>query len=256
MERCPTCRGSGMQVRVQQLGPGLVQQIQTMCGECQGQGERINPKDRCKHCMGKKVIRERKVLEVHVEKGMVDSQKIIFNGEGDQEPGLEPGDIVIVLDEKDHPVFKRSGNNLVMRMELELVEALCGFSKVIRTMDERDLVISTIPGEVIKQGDIKCIYNEGMPQYRNPFDKGLLIIQFSVNFPKTIPVDLVPQLESVLPPRPEMIISDQAEEVVLMDYDPESESRRQRARGQAYEDDEDHQGRHGMGGPGVQCATQ
>ncbi len=53
-----------------------------------------------------------------------------------------------------------------------------------------------------------------------------------------------------------MIISDQAEEVVLMDYDPESESRRQRARGQAYEDDEDHQGRHGMGGPGVQCATQ
>ncbi len=98
-------------------------------------------------------------------------------------------------------IGRRSGNNLVMRMELELVEALCGFSKVIRTMDERDLVISTIPGEVIKQGDIKCIYNEGMPQYRNPFDKGLLIIQFSVNFPKTIPVDLVPQLESVLPPR-------------------------------------------------------
>ena len=55
VERCPNCRGSGMQVRVQQFGPGLVQQIQSMCGECQGQGERINPKDRCKTCLGKKV---------------------------------------------------------------------------------------------------------------------------------------------------------------------------------------------------------
>lgn len=44
-----------MQVRVQQIGPGMVQQIQSVCGECQGQGERINAKDRCKSCVGKKV---------------------------------------------------------------------------------------------------------------------------------------------------------------------------------------------------------
>lgn len=55
MERCPNCRGSGMQVRIQQIGPGMVQQIQSVCGECQGQGERINAKDRCKVCLGKKV---------------------------------------------------------------------------------------------------------------------------------------------------------------------------------------------------------
>merc|ERR1719268_431582 len=42
------CRGTGMQVRIQQLGPGMMQQIQSMCGECQGQGERIDPKLRCK----------------------------------------------------------------------------------------------------------------------------------------------------------------------------------------------------------------
>ena len=44
-----------MQVRIQQIGPGMVQQIQSVCGECQGQGERINAKDRCKSCAGKKV---------------------------------------------------------------------------------------------------------------------------------------------------------------------------------------------------------
>lgn len=55
VETCPNCRGSGMQIRVQQLGPGFVQQIQSMCEECRGQGERINPRDRCKQCSGKKV---------------------------------------------------------------------------------------------------------------------------------------------------------------------------------------------------------
>lgn len=53
-----------------------------------------------------KVIRERKILEVNVDKGMVDGQKITFSGEGDQEPGLEPGDIIIVLDEREHKVYK------------------------------------------------------------------------------------------------------------------------------------------------------
>ncbi|MPC08770.1 DnaJ subfamily A member 1 [Portunus trituberculatus] len=53
-EKCPSCRGTGMQVRIQQLGPGMVSQVQSMCGECRGQGERINPKDRCKACEGRK----------------------------------------------------------------------------------------------------------------------------------------------------------------------------------------------------------
>ena len=44
-----------MQVRVQQLGPGMMQQIQSVCHECQGQGERIDPKHRCKTCNGRKV---------------------------------------------------------------------------------------------------------------------------------------------------------------------------------------------------------
>ncbi|VEN41254.1 unnamed protein product [Callosobruchus maculatus] len=167
VEQCPTCKGTGMQVQVQQLGPGMLQQIQTVCPECRGQGERINPKDRCKQCQGKKVVRDRKILEVHVDKGMSDGQKIIFNGEGDQEPDLEPGDIIIVLDEKEHPTFKRSGNDLILRMEIQLVEALCGFQKVIQTLDDRDLVITTLPGEVIKHGDVKCILNEGELAFEN-----------------------------------------------------------------------------------------
>merc|ERR1719238_2456430 len=63
VQKCPTCRGSGMQVRIQQLGPGMMQQIQSMCQECHGEGERVDPKLRCKKCNGRKVNRERKILE-------------------------------------------------------------------------------------------------------------------------------------------------------------------------------------------------
>ena len=78
---------------------------------------------------------------------MKDGQEIRFTGEGDQEPGLEPGDIVIVLDEKEHGTFKRHGTDLVMNTEIDLVEALCGFQKTIKTLDDRVLVITSYPGK-------------------------------------------------------------------------------------------------------------
>lgn len=78
--------------------------------------------------------------------GMRDGQQIRFNGEGDQEPDLEPGDIVIVLDEAEHALFKRRGADLLLDMEINLVEALCGFQKTITTLDNRTLVITNLPG--------------------------------------------------------------------------------------------------------------
>lgn len=77
---------------------------------------------------------------------MKDGQKITFHGEGDQEPGLEPGDVIIVLDQKEHAMFQRQGDDLVMKMNLKLVEALCGFKKTVEMLDGRLLVISTQPG--------------------------------------------------------------------------------------------------------------
>jgi len=250
-QKCQHCRGSGMQVRIQQIGPGMMQQIQSMCQECHGEGESVDPKLRCKKCNGKKVNRERKILEVNVDKGMEDGQKITFSGEGDQEPGLEAGDIIIVLDEKQHPTFKRNGMDLVMQMEISLTEALCGMKKVIQTLDDRALVMQTVPGEVLKTGDFKAVQGEGMPQYRNPFEKGRLIISFEVKFPPALDPAVAAQLAQILPPAPEPIIPDDHEEVDLNDFDPKND-RQSNARHQYDEDDEGHGGH----GPGVSCATQ
>ncbi|XP_041458322.1 dnaJ homolog subfamily A member 1-like [Lytechinus variegatus] len=253
VEKCGTCHGTGMQVHVRQLHPGMVQQIQSMCSACEGQGERISAKDRCKSCHGQKVIRERKILEVHIDKGMKDGQKITFRGEGDQEPGLEPGDIIIILDEKQHETFRRRGNDLlIMSFKIDLVEALCGFQKVINTLDKREIVVMAHPGEIIKPGDIKMVVGEGMPLYKNPFEKGRLIIQFQINFPENnvIQESNLRKLETILPPREECIVTDDMEMVNLTEYTLEHDSQRHRGSGHAYEeDDEGHMPR------GMQCQS-
>lgn len=216
IDKCMQCRGSGLETRIQQIGPGLVQHMEQVCRKCSGTGEIISEKDRCKQCSGRKTVRERKVLEVHIEKGMRDGQKIVFSGEGDHEPESQPGDIIILLDEKEHESFIHAGTDLMMKMPIQLVEALCGFNRVIKTLDDRELVITSPPGEVIKHEMTKCIMDEGMPLYKNPLEKGRLIIQFEVIFPETIPVSVIPALEQCLPARPEVAIPIDAEQCTLV----------------------------------------
>ena len=67
-----------------------------------------------------------------------------------------------------------------MRMDVSLSESLCGFKRVLKTLDKRDIIIQTKPGEVIKHGAIKMVPEEGFPTHRDPFNKGRLIIVFNV----------------------------------------------------------------------------
>uniref|UniRef100_A0AAY5KRT0 DnaJ heat shock protein family (Hsp40) member A2a n=1 Tax=Esox lucius TaxID=8010 RepID=A0AAY5KRT0_ESOLU len=249
---CGTCNGQGGKTG---LAPGMVQQMQSVCTDCNGEGEVINEKDRCKKCEGKKVSKEVKILEVHVDKGMKHGQKITFGGEADQAPGVEPGDIVLVLQEKEHEIYKREAHDLHMTHKIGLVEALCGFQFTLKHLDGRHIVVKYPAGKVIEPGSIRVVRGEGMPQYRNPFEKGDLYIKFEVQFPDNnwISPEKLTELEDLLPIRAETpIVSGDAEEVDLQDYDVSQGS--SGGRREAYNDSSDEEGGHH--GPGVQCAHQ
>jgi len=94
---------------------------------------------------------------------MTNGQKITFTGEGDQAPGIIPGDVVIVIEEKEHPRFKRKGADLFYQASIELLTALAGGKFAIEHLDGRALVVTINPGEVIKPGETKCIPLHGMP---------------------------------------------------------------------------------------------
>lgn len=258
VQTCRTCNGSGVETRIQQLGIGYFQQIQHVCPTCHGRREVIDPKNSCKNCQGAKVVREKKIVEVHIDPGMANGKTIRFSGEGDREPGIEPGDIVIVINEQEHDRFVRRSSDLICTMQLGLSEAICGFRRTIETLDKRTLVLSSKPGEVIKNNEYREISGEGMPQHKNPFEKGKLIVRFQVVFPPDnfLPPELVGKLRSLLPgPTRRDAITSDAEEVVLHPFDPERDSRQRRdaGRSEAYDDDDD--GRGGGPNPRLQCAS-
>lgn len=158
-------------MELRQVGMGMVQQVQRRCPNCNGEGYLYKKK------------KERKVLEVLIEKGMKHKQKIVFNGMGEEKPNVETGNLNIVIDEKEHPVFKRKGADLLVKKTVSLNEALCGFEWKIEHLDGRDLIVRSQPGEIIRPEAIKIIPNEGMPSYGNPFVKGNLYVVFDVEFP-------------------------------------------------------------------------
>jgi len=254
-KKCDSCKGQGIKMVVRQIGPGMIQQMQTVCPSCKGEGEVIKDDDRCSECGGEKVVKERKIIEVIVEKGMQNNQKIVFSGEADEAPGVLPGDVIFVLQEKEHPIFKRQGEDLFMDKTITLLEALCGFQFAVTHLDSRKLLVKSEQNTVIKPGDIKAIQEEGMPIYKRPMDRGVLYIKFTVEFPE--PSKLLPEhksrLEEILPPRPKLEYDpNDVEEVKLKEAIPNSGNSRQNGgKPQKREYDEDEEAR-----PGVQCQQQ
>jgi len=235
----------------------MIQQMQHVCPDCKGSGETIVEKDRCGQCKGQKVVQDKKLLEVHVEKGMQHGQKITFQGEADEAPDTVTGDIVFVLQQKEHPKFKRKVDDLFVEHTLSLTEALCGFQFPLTHLDGRQLLIKSTPMEIIKPGQFKAINDEGMPHYQRPFMKGRLYIHFSVDVPESgsLSPEQIANLEKVLPPRSSSQMTemelDECEETTLHDVNIDDEMRRKQSHAQeAYDEDEE------SSGPRTQCAQQ
>jgi len=249
---CSDCNGRGIKVSLRQIGPGMVQQMQTTCPGCKGAGKVITERDKCRSCSGSKVYKDKKVLEVNIEKGMKNGQKIKFSGEADETPGSIPGDVVIVLQEKEHDVFKRKGADLVISLNLQLSEALCGFVKTITHLDGRLLKIESPPGTVMPHESVRVIQGEGMPYHGNPFTKGRLFIQFKVIFPKTLPVRAITALDAVLPKPAPPSLSGEEEECNMTEVDLSQFGQADgRSTRDATADDDDEGG--GGGAQRVQC---
>jgi DnaJ family protein A protein 2 len=270
---CKDCRGQGIRVVIRQLGPGMIQQMQTQCDRCNGEGTVIPDKDRCKTCKGVKTTKEKKTLEVFVSKGMAHNTKIPFKGEADEAPNTIPGDVIVVLQQKEHEVFKRDGPNLFMKKKLTLQEALCGFKFIVVHLDNRHLIVKSEDSTIITPGAYKAIKDEGMPSVKNPYVRGSLYIEFDIEFPKAeqLTKEIKQNLIKLLPsPSPQQLPTyeqpmdtdgnptappeqKEAEEVTLTDVDITQEKRKfEEQHKEAYEEDEDRGGR----GQGQPCRAQ
>ena len=185
---------------------------------------------------------------------MPSNHKFKFSGEGDHEPGKEPGDIIIQLEEKKHDTFQRHGVDLSMRLDITLSEALCGLKRVIETLDKRQIVIQTKPGEVIKHGAIKMILEEGFPTYKDPFNKGRLIVVFNVEFPESLTHDAARKIAQGLPKVQKVDSPKNSEQVKMEEFDGKG-AWGGGAEANGHDEDDEDEGPQFTGGP-QQCAHQ
>lgn len=255
METCPMCNGSGVRVQIRRLGP-MTQQTRSPCTCRQG---KVIPEGReCRKCSGVGTCKERKVLEVFIEKGVPDGYRIVFSGEADHRPDTIPGDVRFVVQQQEHPVFHRKGNNLLMVKEISLYEALTGYKFVVNQLDGRKLLIQSNPGEVTAHGALKAVKNEGMPIHKSPFEKGHLFIEFHVVMPTAAEMSLKGNqlkdaLKRILPVPPLKIREDDpdVEPHFTSEITPEELHGGRGGRGrEAYEEDGEDEG------PRVQCRQQ
>lgn len=127
---------------------------------------------------------EEKILTINLKPGWKAGTKITFANEGDVQPDGSFQDVVFVVEEKPHETFKRNGNELEQTLTLSLKEALCGYSKVVNTIDGKRIKIEssrpTSPGQEVRYP------SHGMPISKQPGKRGDLVIKVQVQFPATL----------------------------------------------------------------------
>lgn len=136
---------------------------------------------------------EDKVLEIHIHPGWKSGTKIRFPKAGNEaSPTGDAQDLVFVVEEKPHEVFKREDNNLVANVKIPLVDALTGppsgtKEKVLELLDGRKLRVP-FPVGVVKPGQQTKIHGEGMPVRKDGAakTKGDLIVNWDVVFPASL----------------------------------------------------------------------
>ena len=126
------------------------------------------------------MTKEKKIIEVDIDKGTPNKYEYKFHGEADEYPGMEAGDVIIVCQEQPHKRFKRKGADLLIEKNITLVDALTGVDFTINHLDGTPLRIKNNPGEVIKPDDLKTLENKGLPFHKRSYEFGNLYIKFNV----------------------------------------------------------------------------
>lgn len=123
---CPACRGSGQVRRVQNTFLGQMQTV-TTCPTCNGMGQTVTKRAAGSDANG--LVREESVVTVKIPAGMEEGMQLNLSGLGNEAPaGGIPGDLLVVIEEEDHPELKRDGNNLHYEAFITMVDAALGTS--------------------------------------------------------------------------------------------------------------------------------
>lgn len=182
-ETCKTCNGTGAITRIQQTILGAMQ-TQSTCNTCHGEGRIV--KDKCNTCHGDGIVREEEVISINIPAGVTEGMQLSMSGKGNAAArGGINGDLLIVIEEEEHPHLKREGNHLIYYLNVGFPDAAMGTLVEIPTIDGRAKIkidAGTQSGKVLR------LKGKGLPDV-NSYSKGDLLVEISVYTPTNLSVE-------------------------------------------------------------------
>ena len=190
---CDTCRGAGHVVRVTNTMIGQMQHT-TVCPTCHGEGRIITQK--CKKCGGYGVVAGEEVIPIRIPAGVENNMQLTVGGKGNAAVhGGMNGDLLVLIEELEHPLFERVQNNLHYNQFVSITEAAMGESVEVPTLDGKVRVkieAGTQSGKLLR------LRGKGLPSMSG-YGTGDLIICVNIWTPQTLTKeekDLLEQLRN------------------------------------------------------------
>lgn len=150
-QKCATCNGTGQIRQVSRSFLGQFVNIQT-CPHCRGEGRIIT--DPCARCKGEGRVREEAEVSVDIPPGVAEGQYLTMRGEGNVGPRGGPrGDLIVIIEEKEHRYFERDGDHIHYRLTLTIPQILLGDEVEVPTLTGRarmKIEPGTEPGKILR----------------------------------------------------------------------------------------------------------
>ena len=192
IKSCPACNGTGQVQRVVNSFLGQTVTYST-CQQCGGEGKIIsNP---CRSCNGTGLVRKRETIKVKIPAGVEAGMQLTLQGEGHaaKNNGIN-GDLLVVIEEQEHPNLKREGNNLYYTKIISVVDAMLGAEVSIPCLDG-DYKIKVDPGT--QSGEVVRLRGRGLPSVNGYGGTGDLYVKIAVWIPKKLSKDEKAIVESL-----------------------------------------------------------
>lgn len=179
MTACSTCNGQG---RVRETRSSMLGSFTTVreCSTCHGRGQ--VPKEKCKHCQGRGVLKKSEEISIKIPAGIQNGEVIRMTGRGEAIQGGQAGDLYIKLHVRPNRFIKRNGNDLVRDLSIKLTDALLGATYQIDTLDGRTEI--NVPVGV-KQGELLRIKGKGVPLGRGN-SRGDFLVKIDIALPQKL----------------------------------------------------------------------
>ncbi|MDH4156629.1 MAG: molecular chaperone DnaJ [candidate division Zixibacteria bacterium] len=199
---CPQCKGAGQVRTISRTFLGTVQQV-TPCNMCRGAGEIIA--DACRSCNGDGRVGGSSDVKIKVPPGVAGGNYMTVENMGNAAPNKgEPGDLIVVFEEKNHEIFSRHGDHVICELPISFTTATLGGTVSVPTLNGDESIkipAGTQPGKVFK------LRGKGIPHLHRG-GRGDELVQIFVWVPASVEAsdrELLRRLarsDSFKPPKP------------------------------------------------------